>query len=35
MTPDLSSPYLGRAAGARWLRWLLRVYWRAVCAALG
>ena len=34
MTSELSSPYLGRAAELRWLRWLLRGYWRFVCAAL-
>jgi GT2 family glycosyltransferase len=30
MTPDLSSPYLGRASELRWLRVLLRGYWRLV-----
>ena len=34
MTADLSSPYLGRASEARWLRTLLRAYWRLVHAAL-
>jgi GT2 family glycosyltransferase len=35
MTPDLSSPYLGRASRLGWLRVALRAYWRAVLAALG
>jgi hypothetical protein len=35
MTPDLSSAYLGRAGEQRWLRVLLRAYWRAVLALLG
>jgi GT2 family glycosyltransferase len=35
MTPDLSSPYLGRTGELRWLRALLRAYWRAVLALLG
>jgi GT2 family glycosyltransferase len=35
MTPDLSSPYLGRASELRWLRAALRAYWRLVLAALG
>jgi hypothetical protein len=30
MTPDLSSPYLGRAGRSRLLRALLRGYWSAV-----
>jgi GT2 family glycosyltransferase len=34
MTPDLSSPYLGRASELRWLRAGLRAYWRVVLAAL-
>ncbi|HKP90871.1 MAG TPA: glycosyltransferase family 2 protein [Thermoleophilaceae bacterium] len=34
MTPDLSSPYLGRASRARWLRAALRAYWRLVLAVL-
>jgi hypothetical protein len=34
MTPDLSSPYLGRASELGWLRALLRAYWRLVRAAL-
>jgi GT2 family glycosyltransferase len=34
MTPDLTSPYLGRVAELQWLRWLLRAYWRSVRAAL-
>jgi hypothetical protein len=34
MTPDLSSPYLGRAAELRWLRALLRAYWRLVLTVL-
>ena len=35
MTPDLSSPYLGRASRVGWLRAALRAYWRAVLAVLG
>ena len=35
MTPDLSSPYLGRASRLRPLRAALRAYWRLVLAALG
>jgi hypothetical protein len=35
MTPDLSSPYLGRASRFGWLRAVLRAYWRAVLAVLG
>jgi GT2 family glycosyltransferase len=35
MTPDLSSPYLGRASELRWLRAALRAYWRLVLAVLG
>jgi GT2 family glycosyltransferase len=34
LTPDLSSPYLGRAADSRLLRVLLRGYWSAVRRAL-
>ena len=34
MTPDLSSPYLGRAAENRLLRALLRGYWRLVLTVL-
>ena len=34
MTADLSSPYLGRASELRWLRALLRAYWRAAMAVL-
>jgi GT2 family glycosyltransferase len=30
LTPELDSPYLGRPARWRPLRWLLRAYWRAV-----
>jgi hypothetical protein len=35
MTPDLSSPYLGRAGESRILRALLRGYWALVRRALG
>jgi GT2 family glycosyltransferase len=35
MTPDLSSPYLGRASELRWLRGALRAYWAVVLAVLG
>jgi GT2 family glycosyltransferase len=35
LTPDLSSPYLGRASEMRWLRAGLRAYWALVLAALG
>ncbi len=35
MTPDLSSPYLGRAGESRVLRAVLRAYWAGVCRALG
>ncbi|MEA2426990.1 MAG: hypothetical protein QOF37_618 [Thermoleophilaceae bacterium] len=35
MTPDLSSPYLGRAGDSRVLRALLRGYWALVRRALG
>ena len=35
LTPELSSPYLGPAAGARPLRWMLRAYWSLVRALLG
>jgi GT2 family glycosyltransferase len=35
MTPDLSSPYLGRAGESRVLRVALRAYWRLVLRALG
>jgi N-acetylglucosaminyl-diphospho-decaprenol L-rhamnosyltransferase len=34
LTADLSSPYLGRAAGSALLRLLLRLYWRLVLALL-
>ena len=34
MTPDLSSPYLGRAGESRLVRAALRAYWRCVCTAL-
>jgi GT2 family glycosyltransferase len=34
MTPELSSPYLGRASELRWLRAGLRTYWRLVLAVL-
>jgi GT2 family glycosyltransferase len=34
MTPDLSSPYLGRASESRPLRAALRAYWRLVRALL-
>ena len=30
LTPDLDSPFLGRAARLRTLRWAMRAYWRAV-----
>jgi GT2 family glycosyltransferase len=30
LTPDLDSPYLGRAGRSRPLRWALRAYWRFV-----
>ena len=35
MTPDLSSPYLGRAGRSRLLRTVLRAYWAGVLRALG
>jgi GT2 family glycosyltransferase len=35
LTPDLDSPFLGRAGRSRLLRALLRGYWRLVLAALG
>jgi GT2 family glycosyltransferase len=35
MTPDLTSPYLGRAGRLAPQRWLLRGYWRGVRAVLG
>jgi GT2 family glycosyltransferase len=35
LTPELSSPYLGRAARAQSLRWILRAYWSLVRALLG
>jgi hypothetical protein len=35
MTPELSSPYLGRASELRALAVLLRAYWRLVLAVLG
>ncbi len=34
LTPELSSPYLGRAARVAPLRWALRVYWSLVRALL-
>ena len=34
LTPDLDSPYLGRAGRLRILRWGLRGYWRLVLRAL-
>jgi GT2 family glycosyltransferase len=34
LTPDLDSPFLGRAGRFAPLRWALRAYWRAVTAAL-
>ena len=34
MTPDLSTPYLGRASRLGWLRTCLRAYWRVVLAVL-
>jgi GT2 family glycosyltransferase len=34
LTPDLDSPYLGRAGRSAPLRWALRAYWRVVTAAL-
>jgi GT2 family glycosyltransferase len=34
LTPDLDSPYLGRAATSAPLRWGLRAYWRVVLAVL-
>jgi GT2 family glycosyltransferase len=34
LTPDLDSPYLGRAGRSAPLRWALRAYWRVVLAAL-
>jgi hypothetical protein len=35
LTADLESPYLGRAARSRALRWALRAYWSLVLALLG
>ena len=35
LTPELGSPFLGRAGRSRLLRALLRGYWRLVLAALG
>jgi hypothetical protein len=35
LTPDLESPYLGRAARLAPLRWALRAYWSVVRALLG
>jgi GT2 family glycosyltransferase len=35
LTPDLDSPYLGRAGRSRPLRWALRAYWRLVLLAAG
>jgi N-acetylglucosaminyl-diphospho-decaprenol L-rhamnosyltransferase len=34
LTPDLDSPFLGRAAGLGWLRRALRAYWRLVLRAV-
>jgi GT2 family glycosyltransferase len=34
LTPDLDSPFLGRAGRMRALRWALRAYWRLVLRAL-
>jgi hypothetical protein len=34
LTPDLDSPFLGRAARLGGLRWALRAYWRLVLRAL-
>jgi hypothetical protein len=34
LTPDLDSPYLGRAARLRVLRWALRAYWRLALGVL-
>jgi GT2 family glycosyltransferase len=34
LTPDLDSPYLGRASTLAPLRWALRAYWRLVLSAL-
>jgi N-acetylglucosaminyl-diphospho-decaprenol L-rhamnosyltransferase len=34
LTPDLDSPFLGRAGRLAPLRWALRAYWRAVTASL-
>ncbi len=35
LTPDLDSPFFGRAGQSRPLRWALRAYWRLVRALLG
>jgi GT2 family glycosyltransferase len=35
LTPDLDSPFFGRASRSRTLRWALRGYWRVVLALLG
>jgi GT2 family glycosyltransferase len=35
LTPDLDSPFLGRAARLRVLRWALRAYWRLALIVLG
>jgi GT2 family glycosyltransferase len=35
LTPDLDSPFLGRAGRLRSLRWALRAYWRLVRLAAG
>ena len=35
LTPDLDSPYLGRAGRLSPLRWALRAYWRAALTAAG
>jgi hypothetical protein len=34
LTPDLDSPFLGRAARLAPVRWALRAYWRVVTAVL-
>ena len=35
LTPELDSPFFGRAGQSRSLRWALRAYWRLVRALLG
>ena len=35
LTPDLDSPFLGRAGRSKLVRWGLRSYWRLVLRALG